>query len=41
MMKERIDYIFADWGWRIAAAHALPGGPSDHYPVVAQLFWSR
>jgi len=40
-MKKRIDYIFADWGWRVVEAHAVARGVSDHYPVVAELFWSR
>lgn len=38
-MQKRIDYIFADYGWRVIGANAVPGGPSDHYPVIAQLFW--
>jgi len=37
----RIDYIFADWGWRVAGTRAINTGPSDHYPVIAELFWSR
>ena len=40
-MKKRIDYIFADWGWRVGGARAVAGGVSDHYPVVAELYWSR
>jgi endonuclease/exonuclease/phosphatase family metal-dependent hydrolase len=40
-MKKRLDYIFADYGWRVAGARAVPGGDSDHYPVIAELFWSR
>jgi len=40
-LGERIDYIFADWGWRVAGARAIATGASDHYPVIAQLFWSR
>jgi endonuclease/exonuclease/phosphatase family metal-dependent hydrolase len=39
--KQRYDYIFADYGWRIADTRAIHEGPSDHYPLVAQLFWSR
>ena len=39
--KRRLDYIFADYGWRVAGAHVVPGGVSDHYPLVAELFWSR
>jgi endonuclease/exonuclease/phosphatase family metal-dependent hydrolase len=41
LMHRRIDYILTDYGWQVADAHAVPLGPSDHYPVVAQLFWSR
>jgi endonuclease/exonuclease/phosphatase family metal-dependent hydrolase len=37
----RIDYVFADWGWRVAGARAVATGSSDHYPVIAELFWSR
>lgn len=40
-LGQRIDYIFADWGWRVAGARAIATGSSDHYPVVAELFWSR
>jgi endonuclease/exonuclease/phosphatase family metal-dependent hydrolase len=41
LMHERIDYILADDGWRIVSARAVTIGPSDHYPVVADLFWDR
>lgn len=41
ILGERIDYIFADWGWRVAGARAVATGSSDHYPVIAELFWSR
>ncbi|HEY6895287.1 MAG TPA: endonuclease/exonuclease/phosphatase family protein [Rhodanobacteraceae bacterium] len=40
-LRERIDYIWSDPGWRVASTGVLKTGPSDHYPVVAQLFWSR
>ena len=40
MLRERIDYIWADYGWRVEGARALQIGPSDHYPVIAQLLWS-
>jgi endonuclease/exonuclease/phosphatase family metal-dependent hydrolase len=40
-LGERIDYIFADWGWRVWESHAVATGSSDHYPVIAQLYWSR
>jgi endonuclease/exonuclease/phosphatase family metal-dependent hydrolase len=40
-LGQRIDYIFADWGWRASSTRAPATGASDHYPVVADLFWSR
>ena len=40
-MNKRLDYIFADYGWRVVEAHAPATGESDHYPLVSQLFWSR
>lgn len=40
-MKRRLDYIFADYGWRVVNARAVVTGASDHYPVIAQMFWSR
>ncbi len=40
-MKKRLDYIFADYGWRVVAARAIAGGDSDHSPVVAELLWSQ
>ncbi len=39
--NERIDYIFADHGWDVRSARAVAEGASDHYPIVAELFWSR
>ena len=39
--NRRLDYIFADYGWRVAGARAVATGASDHYPLVAELFWSR
>ena len=41
LMHERIDYIWADYGWTVRSARVLTIGPSDHYPVVAELFWNR
>ena len=41
VMDERIDYIFADYGWEVRSARALDIGPSDHRPVIAELFWER
>ena len=41
MLRERIDYIFADYGWQVHSAYVVKAGPSDHYPVVTELFWNR
>ncbi len=41
LLRERIDYIWADYGWQLESARVLKVGPSDHYPVIAQLFWNR
>ncbi|GAC1428553.1 MAG: hypothetical protein NVSMB68_00600 [Thermoanaerobaculia bacterium] len=38
IMKKRIDYIFADRGWQVRDARVLDIGPSDHRPVVAELW---
>jgi len=40
-MNRRIDYIFADYGWEVRSARALQMGPSDHWPVIAELMWER
>jgi endonuclease/exonuclease/phosphatase family metal-dependent hydrolase len=37
LMRRRIDYIFADLGWHVREAHVVETGPSDHFPVVAEL----
>lgn len=41
LMRERIDYIWADYGWDVRSAQVLTIGPSDHYPVLAELLWNR
>jgi endonuclease/exonuclease/phosphatase family metal-dependent hydrolase len=41
MMRERIDYIWADYGWTVADSRVIEQGPSDHWPITAQLFWNR
>jgi endonuclease/exonuclease/phosphatase family metal-dependent hydrolase len=41
MMHARIDYIWADYGWDVRSARVIDAGPSDHYPVIAELFWNR
>lgn len=38
IMNQRLDYIFADSGWEVRSARVLDGGPSDHRPVIAELF---
>jgi len=40
-LHERIDYIWADYGWLVQGTNVIKNGPSDHYPVVTQLFWNR
>jgi endonuclease/exonuclease/phosphatase family metal-dependent hydrolase len=40
-LRERIDYIWADYGWLVQGTSVVKAGPSDHYPVVTQLFWNR
>ena len=41
LMNERIDYIWADYGWDVPAARVVRTGPSDHWPVLAELKWTR
>jgi endonuclease/exonuclease/phosphatase family metal-dependent hydrolase len=38
---KRIDYIFADRGWACGNARVPHLGPSDHWPVVVDMFWYR
>jgi len=40
-LNRRIDYIFADYGWEVRSARVLNDGPSDHWPVIAELMWQR
>lgn len=40
-LRERIDYVWADYGWTVVSTHVVKAGPSDHYPVIAQLYWNR
>ena len=35
--KKCLDYVFADPGWHIRDARVLTLGPSDHWPLVAEL----
>lgn len=39
--NRRIDYIFADHGWACANARVPHIGPSDHWPVVVDMWWNR
>jgi endonuclease/exonuclease/phosphatase family metal-dependent hydrolase len=39
--NRRIDYIFTDHGWGCANARVAHIGPSDHWPVVVDLWWNR
>lgn len=41
LMRERIDYVWADYGWEVRSARVVKAGPSDHYPVVTELMWQR
>jgi endonuclease/exonuclease/phosphatase family metal-dependent hydrolase len=41
LMNERIDYVWADYGWVVRSARVLAIGPSDHYPVITELLWNR
>ncbi|HEV2721657.1 MAG TPA: endonuclease/exonuclease/phosphatase family protein [Thermoanaerobaculia bacterium] len=41
LLHERIDYVWADYGWDVRAARVVHAGPSDHYPVVTELLWQR
>ncbi len=35
--KKCLDYIFADSSWRVRDARVLRHGPSDHWPLIAEL----
>ena len=41
LTRQRLDYIFADTGWFPKDARVLKAGPSDHYPLIAELEWER
>ncbi len=32
-----LDYIFVDPGWQVASSEVIRKGPSDHWPLVAEL----
>jgi endonuclease/exonuclease/phosphatase family metal-dependent hydrolase len=37
----RIDYIFADPGWKWTNPRVIHVGPSDHWPLLVDLYWHR
>jgi len=40
LTRQQLDYIFADPGWEIRSGRVLLSGPSDHWPLIAELRWS-
>jgi len=41
MLRKRIDYVWADYGWEVLKTQVPRVGPSDHWPVVTELMWAR
>jgi len=39
MTGNRIDHVFADHGWEVRNISVKTIGPSDHWPVIAELGW--
>ena len=37
ILRQEIDYVFADPGWTTVRAEVLRTGPSDHWPVLVEL----
>lgn len=37
---QHLDYIFSDPGWEVKNARVLSEGPSDHWPLLAELDWT-
>ncbi len=37
VLRQEIDYVFADPGWTTVRAEVLRIGPSDHWPVLVEL----
>ncbi len=37
MTRQRLDYIFADPRWELVGTEVLRRGPSDHWPITAEL----
>lgn len=40
LLGRRLDYIFSDPRFEVLQANVLRRGPSDHWPVVAELRWN-
>lgn len=38
---QQLDYIFADPGWQLRSGRVLLSGPSDHWPLLAEIEWSQ
>lgn len=41
LLRKRIDYVWADYGWKVNRTWVSYIGPSDHWPVVTELMWMR
>ncbi|HVT45236.1 MAG TPA: endonuclease/exonuclease/phosphatase family protein [Thermoanaerobaculia bacterium] len=39
LTRQHIDYIFSDHGWQTRSARVVREGPSDHWPLIAELRW--
>lgn len=37
MTRQRLDYVFADPRWETVSTEVVRRGPSDHWPIVAEL----
>ena len=37
--RQCLDYIFVDRRWEIENARVIAEGPSDHWPIIAELRW--
>jgi endonuclease/exonuclease/phosphatase family metal-dependent hydrolase len=40
LLRRRIDYVWADYGWEVQRTWVPRAGPSDHWPVVTELCWA-
>lgn len=41
LTRQCLDYIFVDRRWEIADARVVDEGPSDHWPILAELRWGH